>query len=68
MVEKALFRMGLEEMRVMRTLLSKRLHPWHAVEVHVVVTAMGRGDMVPKRGGRGFMIREARSEGGMDEI
>ena len=40
--------------KVMRIIVlrSKRLHPWRAVEVHVVVTAMGGGrNMLPKRVG-----------------
>ena len=42
-----------QEMRVMRTIIlrSKRLHPWHVVEVHAVVVAMGGRNMLPKRVG-----------------
>jgi len=70
-IEKALFRMGLEEMTVMMMIIlrSKRLPPWHDVEVHVIVAAMGGGrDTLPKRCGRGLMIREASSERGLDKI
>jgi hypothetical protein len=52
-IEKALFRIG-QEMRVIRMIIlrSKRLHSWHAVEVHVIVTAMGGGrNMLLKRVG-----------------
>ena len=34
-----------------------------------IVAAMGGGrDMLPKKGGKGFMIREVSSERGLDEI
>jgi hypothetical protein len=55
MIEKALFRMGFQELRAM---------------IHVIVAMGGGRDMLPKGGGRGHVIsRKSSSErASMDEI